>query len=165
MTFAAKCFEALDVVRKANGGKVPPLLWLKTVDTLFAVETANKKKKRPSTLTDEEWLVSLEKEPCLAGVNIREQLAHAQFWCKNNSRQCTRRFFVNWINKADRTVTAPGGQKTVVSQDVYKEPEGWRACEKARRALGLSKESWSILTAKAWLDLDTIYRKNILRAL
>lgn len=69
-------------------------------------------KKQKRLASENDWIAELETEPHLAAVNVRHELAAAQFWCKNNSRVCTRRFFVNWLNKAERDVVlSPGGAK------------------------------------------------------
>ncbi len=167
LSFGEKCFSMLAKARQDNGGTIGRQQWIAIVDTLFSAEkpAPSAPRKKTTLMTDEEWMQSLMHEPCLAGVDIQGQLALAQFWCKNNNRKCTRRFFTNWLNKAERTITLPGGKQTVVSRDPYKEPDGWRTSDFARRALKLSHESWEILTSKDWLDLDTNYRSSILRGL
>lgn len=57
--------------------------------------------KRAST--DDEWIAGLEKKDCYKSINIRTELAKAQVWCETNRRQCTPRFFTNWINRALET--------------------------------------------------------------
>lgn len=119
-------------------------------------------------LPDELWIATLEAEPHLAGIDIRKALAGAQFWCKNNSRQCTRKFFVNWLGKADRVVTAPGGSKATIKQDVYAEPPGWKESERARKAVygsGVSRDTWQEMIRRGWFDLGVDTRAAILKAL
>lgn len=133
--------------------------------TLAHLERLDKKKKRLAT--EDDWIKELESEPHLAGVEIRKQLAAAQFWCKNNARQCTRKFFVNWLNRAERSaVISPGGGQPVINRhDLYTEPKGWRQSESARKALNVSPEVWANICAEAWLDLSTDLRASILKAL
>ncbi len=115
---------------------------------------------------EEEWLKDLEKEPALAGVAIREELARAQFWCKENSRQCNRRFFTNWLNKAERRIDHGGGKETRVKRDIYQEPTNWRTEEVrlrlARRSL-MSPETWANVCAREWMDLSPDLRADIQR--
>lgn len=82
-------------------------------------------KKQTSGMSEPEWLESLHSEPALAGLDIARELAKAQFWCKENGRKCTRRFLINWFNKADRTVAAQGGQ-TIQPTTTYDGPPNWR---------------------------------------
>jgi hypothetical protein len=44
-------------------------------------------------------------------VNVHHELEKAQLWANNKRRQCTRRFFINWLNRAvetARTITTNG---------------------------------------------------------
>ena len=130
-------------------------------------EIQARKKKRLAT--EEDWIKELEAEPHLAGVNVRKELAAAQFWCKNNARQCTRKFFLKWLEKSARdAVLSPGGAAPKIDRcDVYKEPPDWKASERARKAVygGVSEEAWANITAASWFALGTNERKQILMAL
>lgn len=57
-------------------------------------------------LDDTAWILSLEKEPSLSGVNIRLEISKCDFWCRTNKKQRTRRRILNWLNKAERVVDA-----------------------------------------------------------
>ena len=35
------------------------------------------------------------------GINIDRELDKAKAWCATNKRQCTRQFFVKWLNRID----------------------------------------------------------------
>lgn len=50
--------------------------------------------------TDEDWIAGLEKQDCYQPVNIKTELGKAKVWCGENHRRCTRKFFVNWLNRA-----------------------------------------------------------------
>lgn len=166
MTFGEQAFEAMQLFRSTHGNVVIRAEWIKVIDDLYAkTGPAVRKKKSTAQMSDEEWIVSLETEPALAGVEVRVQLAKAQFWAKNNSRKCTRRFFVNWLGKAERTVSHPGGKSVVRTGDIYTEPEGWRTCEPARSALRVSVEVWANICAEGWANLSTDLRASILRSL
>ena len=56
--------------------------------------------KKASPKTDEEWLTSLQNSEVYSHLNVRHEFGKAGVWCETNGRQCTRRFFVNWLNKA-----------------------------------------------------------------
>lgn len=166
MTFGEQAFEAMQLFRATHGGVVIRPEWIKVIDDLYAkIGPASRKKKTTAQMSDEEWIVSLETEPALAGVGVRTELAKAQFWCKNNSRKCSRRFFVNWLGKAERIVTHAGGKSVVRTDDIYTEPTGWRTCEAARAALKFSVEIWANICAKEWANLSPDLRASILRAL
>ncbi len=86
--------------------------------------------KKVSEMSDEEWVVSLEGEPHLKGINIRKEIGAAQFWCRNNKRLPTRRFLINWLNKAERVVDLKnmGAQHaTGLKPPAPAGPEGWKA--------------------------------------
>ena len=48
----------------------------------------------------------LEMNPAYSGIDVRMQLAKAQEWCDANHRKCSYRFFVNWLNRAERPISA-----------------------------------------------------------
>jgi len=88
-----------------------------------------KKTKTESAMSDEEWVVSLEQEPHLQGINIRREVAACHFWCKNNKRQATRRTIINWLNKAERIFTLKAhGASYATGMKIPAEdgPEGWK---------------------------------------
>ncbi len=127
---------------------------------------------RPGNISDELWLVTLEAEPALEGVDIRKALAAAQFWCKNHSKICTRRFFTDtWLPRADRTITHPGGKTSTLKMDADAEPDNWRT-EATRLKLNArakytawSKDSFELLCAKTWKELSVDLKADILKAL
>lgn len=61
-------------------------------------------KRQVKLASDEEWLKGIEAEPAMQGIDVRQELGKAQFWCKARNRQCTRKFFENWLLKAEKTV-------------------------------------------------------------
>ncbi len=121
---------------------------------------------RPCGLTDELWIVTLEAEPSLKGVNVREQLAIAQFWCKEHGKQCTRKFFGNWLIRCDRTITHPGGKTSTLKMDLYTEPDNWRTeVVRVKLKSAASAEVWANICARKWMDLSPDMRADILKAL
>ncbi len=86
-------------------------------------------RKAPKTLTqragelESVWLDELAADPAMRGVDVGKALAEAQFWCRNNGRTCTRRFFCNWIlNPKNRPILNGGGPATKKANTA---PEGW----------------------------------------
>lgn len=66
-------------------------------------------------LLDDDWLTSLQSNPAYAGINVRIELGKAEVWCGVNHRQCTRKFFTNWLNRAfadHRTIKTNGTAQT-----------------------------------------------------
>lgn len=119
---------------------------------LFIGEAVKAKRKpKVSDMTDEDWLTSLESEPSLKGINIRQELGRAQFWCKNNKRVPTRRFLINWFNKAERVVDlkAMGAQHaTGLKVPPPAGPNGWRSwLKKELDMLSPDADAHSQLTA------------------
>ena len=85
--------------------------------------------RKVSEMSDEEWILSLEQDPAMQGVDVRREIAKAQFWAKQNRRVATRRMLVNWLNKAERVVSlkAQGAQyATGLKPPPPPGPDGWR---------------------------------------
>lgn len=82
-----------------------------TTEAVVVVAAATTKKIRPPQLTDEEWLESLKTNPAYQRIEVLDEYARAQVWADANNRQCTRRFFVNWLNRA-RPMEVNGKQST-----------------------------------------------------
>ena len=58
--------------------------------------------KSPPPADDLEWMTELRDDPAYKGIDVAREHAKAVRWCKENRRQLTRKFFINWLNKADR---------------------------------------------------------------
>lgn len=169
MTFGEKLRNYL---KAANLPAVPAEqrsdAWVKAVDVFVEVERPPGKpprKKAVSKMSEEEWIVHLEAEPALRGVDVRRELGRAQFWCKENNRICTRKFFVNWLGKAAHSaVMTPGaGQSSFrrVDPNTNVEPQGWYAV-----AVKLYGEfAAEAMKADGWAKTDDYYRKAIVKAM
>lgn len=59
---------------------------------------------------EEEWLRQIESDPVTEGIDVRREFGKAQFWCRERKKVCTRRFFTNWLLKAEKTVGVYDGQ-------------------------------------------------------
>ena len=60
--------------------------------------TKCRKTKQPEEVT-ESWLAELQADAAYRQLSVALELAKARRWCEANKRQCTRRFFVNWLNR------------------------------------------------------------------
>jgi hypothetical protein len=74
-------------------------------------ELVTPKKKAKATpkapLTDREWLDQLCTAPAYRGVNVKKEYEKMCIWCSANNCQPTRKRFVNWLNRVDRSMTVP----------------------------------------------------------
>ncbi|NLH83999.1 MAG: hypothetical protein GX450_01055 [Verrucomicrobia bacterium] len=61
--------------------------------------TTTEKHNSSSTELSESWLGELASEKPYQQLDLTGELAKARRWCLENRRQCTRRFFVNWLNR------------------------------------------------------------------
>lgn len=130
-----------------------------------AMKTKAPARPRVKLQPDDEWLSALEKEPALAGVDVRKELGMAQFWCMNRGRVCSRKFFTSWLIKAEKIITVNGaGQssRVRVAMDANVEPPtDWRAVL-LRVYPSIDADA---VKAKAWRDLSPDLRATILRAI
>lgn len=58
-----------------------------------------KKSARKGAPTDE-FVPSLKAMDCYKPLDIDSELQRAEMWCTRNRRECTERFFLNWLNRA-----------------------------------------------------------------
>ena len=56
----------------------------------------------------EAWLSSIAADPANKGIDVPREADKCRFWCGQHRRQFTRRTFVNWLLRADRTITTKG---------------------------------------------------------
>ena len=63
------------------------------------------KKQTVPPLTDEQWIDTLATNPTYTGIDIHHQWGKARTWCETNHKTLSRRFFVNWLNRAERPMT------------------------------------------------------------
>jgi len=63
--------------------------------------------RKPSPpISDEDWILSLQRNPTYAGVDVTRELGKCRTWCETNRKPFSRRRFVNWINRAERPLQA-----------------------------------------------------------
>lgn len=51
-------------------------------------------------ISDDEWLESLCINPAYKNIPVLMEFERAKVWADTNGRQCTRRFFIGWLNRA-----------------------------------------------------------------
>jgi hypothetical protein len=169
MSRGTRCAEDVRLWLAANGLKQSQLTALtlaEIIDHRLDEDDRIAKNKR-KLVSEEAYLKSLEADPYLAGVNIRQELAACQFWCKNNGCECSKRRFGNWIAKArkDKPLLSGGGTPPPKKADIYTEPPDWKQNGRCRAALGLSPDSWALVVERGWFDLGPDVRKSILQSL
>jgi len=71
-----------------------------------ASASASKKKERSGEKTDEEWLKELCDDPTYNGIDVRREFGKMSNWCRINKQMPTRRRFINWLNRADRSMSS-----------------------------------------------------------
>lgn len=86
------------------------------IATSISKEEKNKNTTTATTkISDDEWLDSLQTNPAYKLLQVRTEYARAIVWAETNNRQCTRRFFVNWLNRVKPMNTngvKPNGNST-----------------------------------------------------
>ena len=65
------------------------------------------KSSRARFIPDQEWITELSSNPAYVGLNIQEQAAKCQTWCKTNHKLFSKRRLVNWLNRAEKPLTLP----------------------------------------------------------
>jgi hypothetical protein len=64
-----------------------------------------------STSSDSEWLEGLRADPAYEGIDVDREHGKMSRWCGVSGKQPTRRRFVNWLNRADRTLAGQTSNK------------------------------------------------------
>ena len=75
----------------------------RSIQTEYRVQSTaaakDKKSKPPADELSETWLTGLQSDVAYQQLSVAVELARAKRWCETNNRRCTRRFFVNWLNR------------------------------------------------------------------
>jgi hypothetical protein len=69
---------------------------------------------RRAPVTDDQFIESLKTNPAYRGIDIGKELARMDAWFltpKGAGRKKTRRFILNWLNKAEAVVTVNGNHQ------------------------------------------------------
>jgi hypothetical protein len=65
-----------------------------------------------SVTNDEIWLNQLAINPAYNLTDVRREYAKMQAWCSVNRKMPTRRRFIAWLNRVDKSMDAPKGIRT-----------------------------------------------------
>lgn len=65
-----------------------------------------------NTLSDADWLKSLESDIAYKGINVQAEYSKMVNWCRTNNKQATRRRFINWLNRIEKPMQAPVNRNT-----------------------------------------------------
>ncbi len=80
-------------------------------------EKEEEKKATTATISDDQWLDSLQSNPAYKLLQVRTEFSKATIWAETNKRQCTRRFFVNWLNRAKPMDTTKPNSNAYVGKE------------------------------------------------
>jgi hypothetical protein len=115
-TAKARALTRNRVLRFRGNGKV-------TKKTLPEKRREEKSKRVVGALADDStFLETIRRNPAYQGIDIDRERGKAESWCLANRRVCSRRFFVNWLNKCERPLGATGQPK----REIPPEPVNWR---------------------------------------
>lgn len=148
MNFAEKLFNLLAAARMSAPNKVlTKARWLEVAQDLFAREAQQfvgalpkvKRKATPiSRMTDDEFLTYLQNQEPYAGIDIPREIGKCRVWCETRGKKPTRMRVINWLNKADRTLTNHGRSPERRARDVEdrtkRPPDGWETFMKEKQA-------------------------------
>ena len=103
-------------------------LRLESETTKNAPQPKPKVKKQKES--DADWMLGLQSSTAYSHVNVAVEYSKAEVWIQQNpGRQCTRKFFLNWLNRAadsQRAMNAPRTPHRVLQEDQKQDPTGWR---------------------------------------
>lgn len=68
---------------------------------------------------DAEWITSIKADPTYAGIDVDRELGKCQAWCAANSQTCSRKRFINWINRARPIQTNGNGSSIQKPMSVF----------------------------------------------
>ena len=94
------------------------------------------KQPQPDKLSDEQWIQSVKANPIYKGLDIDREYGKMVTWCEVNRKIPSRKRFINWINRAEKPITAVG---TSVIPPGYASPGAMGGLERAA-ALRAKKE-------------------------
>ena len=154
-TAIVTAIQAARKAREAQGGVFTAKQAIEAVaGQLAALYPAKAKRTGPKMVgaaSDEEFLVWLEANPAYTGIDVRRELGKAQAWAGVKGKGVSRARFVNWLNKAERTVGYDGRMASSLARKHGCEPwreerPGWRELMEGypirNTASSLYKDRW-----------------------
>lgn len=61
----------------------------------------------------DDFVTELAADPTYSGIDVPREWGKAMNWCRVNNRKATRRFFVNWLNKIEKPISASNPREPV----------------------------------------------------
>ena len=83
-------------------------------------------KKLIRDMNDAEYLAYLSESEAYKGINIRREWAKAEEWCNASNRTFSRRMLVNWLNKAEKPLSANVSGQRGAKDALGRKKEVWR---------------------------------------
>lgn len=65
------------------------------------------KKRSPQPAIDSDWLEELQRQEVYQHLSIAAVHQKAWNWCQVNNKKCTRKFFINWLNREPAPMQPP----------------------------------------------------------
>lgn len=168
MTFGAKLVAALTAKAAELGRKLAVAEIEAVANDCFA------KEKPPgvtgANLDDEAWLASLEQNPAYAEIDVKREMGKCQAWTGERKRKVTRRSFLSWLNRAEKTIGYVGAGKTSAAPkplppkpvySVEREHPHWRQILRYELE-GYSTERTDELCGMRWAELPLDVRQQII---
>lgn len=163
-TFADKLYAEF-VKEKVRAGSLTEARFKELCQSLFDSYSVPVKPKSPSislgkALSDEEWLQVLREEPLLAGVDVDKEHSKCLWWCRCNANEFTRRRFLVWLGKAERTLSTvnPASRHSRVAKAeevTYVEPQDWK------NRLPEDDDDLINFRGASWAFIHPFYQKRI----
>jgi hypothetical protein len=108
LPFGNSCRTSGNGCRAFGNGSALSVTEIRSTTTVQQQHGKNGSSKAAKLQLSPEWLSDLGRDLAYKELNVEHELSKAQRWCDENSRQCTRRFFVNWLNRCRPRTTLVG---------------------------------------------------------
>jgi len=141
-TFAHKLSIVLQNAKRASGPAWNKERWLAAVNEFVNLErplVARTKRKTPLIrMSEEELIAEFSSDETYAGIDVPREAGKCRAWCKTNNKRFTARRFLNWLNKADRTLAHYGAdsatRKAAITERTNTPPANWQAFMRTKQA-------------------------------
>jgi len=166
--FTRACQLPKTETRKADGMALLTAMLTDYIAAMPPKKAAKAPKIPGESATDEAWIASLESNPIYVGVDVRRELGKLQVWASANRQKVTRRRFVNWLNRAERTIGVNGlGQSSEARKSQQTASEGPRNWRERITELhpGCVYAPGGVRGSDSWAELDSESQKTIRKLL
>jgi len=102
-----------------------------------------------ASASEEEWIKDLSTDKAYQGIDVPREYSKAVRWFKERKRSCTRRAFINWLNRSDRSMNGEVKKPAPIG-DAYKPlpPKREPAEEEIKRAKQIARDEIQKLSAQ-----------------